>query len=45
MIAPDSVDHLIRSPCEIGAAYVTGSLIARHIVDGNNRHQIVRLRS
>jgi len=42
MIAPDSVDHLIRSPCQIHAHYVTGSVIALHIVVGGDRHQIVR---
>ena len=41
-IALDGMDHLIRSPREIHADYVTGSLIALHVVDGENRQQIVR---
>ena len=42
MIALDSLDHLIRSPCQFHADYVTGSLIALHIAVGDDRHQIVR---
>ncbi|NIJ23414.1 DUF5335 family protein [Sphingomonas japonica] len=41
-IALEGVDHLIRSPREIHADYVTDSLLALHIVDGEDRHQIVR---
>lgn len=41
-IALEGVDHLIRSPREIHADYVTDSLVALQIVDGDDRHQIVR---
>lgn len=41
-IALEGVDHLIRSPREIHADYVTDSLIALQIVDREDRQQIVR---
>ncbi|MET3709512.1 hypothetical protein ABIC65_000192 [Sphingomonas trueperi] len=38
----DGVDHLIRSPREIHADHVAGTLLALEIIDGDDRHQIVR---
>jgi hypothetical protein len=44
VIALDGVDHMIRSPREIHADNVAGALIALEIVDGENRHQIIRFK-
>ena|ERR1700754_2029170 len=42
VIALDGVDHMVRSPREIHADYIADALIALEIVDGEDRHQIVR---
>jgi hypothetical protein len=44
VIALDGIDHMIRAPREIYADYMAGALIALEIVDGKNRHQIVRFK-